>query len=88
MTKASVFGETEKKKDIELKKIQFVHVVLRDEFKIGKAHNDPAQYDNVQLFKTNDGREYDLIIAWNNSVNRIPQNNRNIYLGHWNDGVV
>jgi len=88
MTKASVFGETEKKKDIELKKIQFVHVVLRDEFKIGKAHNGPAQYDNVQLFKASDGLEYDLIIAWNNSVNRIPKNNRDVYLGHWNDGIV
>jgi len=82
MTKVSVFGQqpTETK---ELKKIEFVKCIAST----GKytIAADPSIWDNVQLFiKNYRGGGFDIILAWED--NR-PQE-KVIYLGHWNDGIV
>ena len=86
MTKVSVFGETEGQIK-EPKKIELIKLVNSDGGLDGG--DKPNGFENVTLLiKSYYCSGYDLIIAWNNSVNRIPKNNRDVYLGHWNDGIV
>lgn len=42
-----------------------------------------GDYDCVALVAL--GGEYDVIVAWNDGC---AINERSVYLGHWNDGVV
>tara|TARA_R110001606_G_C15081660_1_gene617352 strand:+ start:251 stop:502 length:252 start_codon:yes stop_codon:yes gene_type:complete len=83
MTKVSVFGKqpTEKK---ELKKIEFKMSLLRTG-DLGDNIRKPTFYSHVELFKKDDGFGYDIIIAW---VDDGENMNRDVILGHWNDGVV
>ena len=85
-TKVSVFGqETEMKKD--LKKIEFVKRISLN--KKGHLENsvglNPSDFDNVQLFTKNSSGSLCVIIAWDNA-GTISQ--RNVFIGHWNDGIV
>lgn len=85
MTKVSVFGQeaTELK---ELKKIEFVAQLLTvNDLKVLPANLTPAMFDNVSLFCKSEDDDLDIILAWDNEG---PQDERNVFLGHWNDGVV
>lgn len=81
MTKVSVFGKqpTETK---ELKKIEFVKFFDGD--KIEESSIKPTDFDNVVLIAKQYSCEskLDLIYAFDKPTSG------NIYLGHWNDGVV
>lgn len=80
MTKVSVFGQqpTETK---ELKKIEFIEG-LDAGSKMRYALRGPSSYENVMLLELGYFNDCDLIMAWDNV------NDKMIYRGHWNDGVV
>ena len=80
MTKVSVFGEqpTETK---ELKKIEFVKEIISSDIII-ETTTEPYEFKNVMLIEIGCVDGYDAILAWDEINNKI------IYLGHWNDGVV
>ena len=81
MTKVSVFGQeaTESK---PLKPIEFVKM-LGYGGKIEPSACNPEGWSNIMLLeKKYTSDDFDLIMAWNNI------NNKTIYLGHWNDGVI
>lgn len=80
MTKVSVFGQqsTETK---ELKKIEFVEG-LDAPSKMRVASRGPSSYENVMLLELGYFNDGDLIMAWDNIDDKM------IYRGYWNDGVV
>ena len=80
MTKVSVFGQqpTETK---ELKKIEFVKEISSSDI-ISETTTEPYEFKNVMLIEIGYVDGYDAILAWDEINNKI------IYLGHWNDGVV
>lgn len=80
MTKVSVFGQqpTETK---ELKKIEFVEG-LDAPSKMRSASRTPYSYENVMLLELGYFNDGDLIMAWDSI------NDKMIYRGHWNDGIV
>lgn len=81
MTKVSVFGQqpTETK---ELKKIEFVHFFNGAE--LVSPVFEPDLFENIVLLrKSYKSSNLDLIYAYNEN-----ESGGNIYLGHWNDGVV
>ena len=81
MTKVSVFGQnaTESK---QLKPIEFLES-LDGEFKFYKTSSSPSHYNYVMLFEKNYGQSgFDLIFAWNDIDDKV------IFIGHWNDGVI
>lgn len=82
MTKVSVFGQETEKKE---KKVSFIYLLNPTGLIQSINYSQkPENYDNVQLYrKSYHGADYDLILAWNENGT-----NRDIYLGHWNDGVV
>ena len=82
MTKVSVFGQETEKKKREIP-IEFVKIIsARGNAALSGVYK-PEHYDNVMLYRKSNWSEFDLILAWDNIGY-----NRNIYLGHWNDGFV
>ena len=85
-TKVSVFGQqpTETK---ELKKIEFVKRLNLS--KGGYLENNqklyPSSFDNVQLFGSGPFDNMDIILAWDDNGE---MDERNVFIGHWNDGIV
>lgn len=81
MTKVSVFGQnaTELK---ELKPIELIKS-LDGGFNFYISNQKASHYNNVMLFEKNYGQSgFDLIFAWNDIDDKV------IFIGHWNDGVV
>lgn len=81
MTKVSVFGQeaTESKK---LKPIEFVKALGRSG-EIELSACNPKDWKNIMLLeKEYTSDNFDLIMAWDSI------NDKTIYLGHWNDGVI
>lgn len=80
MTNISVFGEEKEKQG--KKSIEFVLFIGSAGDKL-EARTCPSEYDNLcYLGKYGIGR-FDAILAWDND-----STNKQLYLGHWNDGVV
>ena len=86
MTKVLVFGESNEQKK-ELKKIKLVYMFDCNADKT-TANDKPSDFNYIMLLERGYTKgssrldTYDLIMAWDE------ENNKTIYLGHWNDGVV
>ncbi len=86
-TRVSVFGEPTTLANGS-KKIEFIGV-LRTIGTIKKSLKEPKHYDNVQLLKSRTSDiGYDLIMAWDDTINENIKEKPSIYLGYWNDGIV
>lgn len=67
------------------KKIEFVFLVTCNKTFV-VAPNKPHEWDNVSILcRKSDNDKYDIMIAWDNDSN---EEQRAVYLGHWNDGVI
>lgn len=78
MTKVTVLGQEPEQK--KLKPIEFTHVLnSKKEFEDGCLA--PNDWENIELIYR-DGL-FDVMFAYDND-----RNNGNLYLGHFNDGVV
>lgn len=86
MTKVLVFGESNEQKK-ELKKIELVYMIDCNA-EIVDADDEPYYFNYIMLLekgytkRSNHLDSYDLIMAWDE------ENDKTIYLGHWNDGVI
>ena len=86
MTKVLVFGESNEQKK-ELVKIELVYMIDCDVDRVS-ADDEPCVFEYVMLLERGYTKHssrldnYDLIMAWDN------EDNKTLYLGHWNDGVV
>lgn len=86
MTKVLVFGDNNEQKK-ELKRIKFKYMFDCDAELVPEQY-DPSEFQYVMLIEkgytrgSNKLDNYDLIMAWDT------ENNKTLYLGHWNDGVV
>jgi len=82
MTKCIVLGEKESPKKV-LKSIKFINLITEDG-KLRKAEMTPSEYNNIELIcKEYCHGECDLMFAY-----YYDRNDGNLYLGHWNDGVI
>lgn len=80
---ANVKPEPEPKKRIEL--VRFIDTSNDSELSEVANHSatDASDWDNLRLVIKGDPNEFDVIAAWDND-----SSGPNLYLGHWNDGVV
>ena len=87
MTKVSVFGQKATKVKKELKKIELKkRIILSDNgYLEEKVYLSPVSFDNVQLFASNSSGNMDIILAWDDDGETYK---RNVFIGHWNDGIV
>lgn len=82
MTKVSVFGQNTAESK-QLKPIEFVKK-LGYTCEIEASVTEPKEWENVMLLErkyTYDG--LDLMIVWDEDID-----DKTIYLGHWNDGII
>lgn len=86
MTKVLVFGENSGQKK-ELKRIE-LHIMFDCNAERVDANDDPSDFNYVMLIERGYTKsssklpEYDLILAWDFEDDKV------LFLGHWNDGVV
>ena len=90
MTKVTILG-SESKESKKLKPIEFVRYynIKMNEFRSNDHENrlNPKDYKNIELIsKGYDDQDLDLFFAYNEDRNEWK--NTNLYLGHFNDGVV
>jgi len=78
-TKVTILGGITKStpKRIEFNKFLTTGAVLKT------AHDDPSNYDNIELIALNYALKLDLMFAYNTN-----RNGGVLYLGKFNDGVV
>ena len=80
MTKVTILGQDEPKK--ELKKIEGL-LLLNEDGKWVKDTPPISEWDNCMLLERNGYKGMDLFIVWDNNSNE-----KFIFLGHFNDGIV
>jgi hypothetical protein len=81
MTNVLIFGQ-EAAEPKQLKKIELVKC-LSSNITIANSGMLPHEFKNLMLFEKNYGESgFDIIFGWDNI------NDKTIFLGHWNDGVV
>ena len=86
MTKVLVFGESNEQKK-SLKKIELVYMIDCDADR-AIATDKPSDFNYIMLLErgytegSSHLNNYDLIMAWDE------ENDKTLYLGHWNDGVI
>lgn len=81
MTKVIILGQ-EPKEEKKLKPIEFVKS-LTSMLNIQNSFSSPKGYNHVELISRKYNSEYDLMFAYDEDRNK-----GNLYLGHFNDGVV
>lgn len=83
MTKVTILGQGEVKQP-EKKKIEFVKWVNPNGKEIKGAAHRPSHFRFIELVCASNGDEaLDVMFAYDSN-----RNNGNLYLGHFNDGVV
>ena len=84
MTKVIILGEPAEKK--EGKKIEFTHILLVDQ-SIDSTNASPRSYECIELvvkgYHSDPQEGFDIMYAYNED-----RNEGNMYLGHFNDGIV
>lgn len=80
MTKVSIFG-VDPKIPTEKKRIKLVKS-LTNKGEIKDTSMECSEYENTSLYYK--GQPFDIILCWDD----VDPNEREVFLGHWNDGVV